>query len=110
MLSMRRELDVRHGRGQPLAQPPAAHHLASNLRNFDFELPALRRESAGYDSHDGISGAGGWRIFGADESWCDQRRCTAKARCVFALAGRSEVSMAFDHGDVSSRQLSAHWL
>src|SRR5271154_5647793 len=110
MPSMRRELDVWHGRRQPLAWPPAAHYIARNLRNFNFELPAVRRELACYDSHDGISGAGRRRIFGVDESWRNQRPGAATTWCVSAVAFRFVPALAVNHGHVSSRQFSAHWL
>src|SRR5580704_5661813 len=57
MSSVRRELDVRHGRGQPLAQPPAADHISCNVRDFNVKLFAVRRELAGDNSHRRISAA-----------------------------------------------------
>src|ERR1700723_1770831 len=110
MPSMRRELDVWYGRGHPFSWPLDADDVASNLRNFNFELPALRREPAGHHSHRRLPGTGGRGIFGSDESWWNQWRCLTEARRVRAMAFRSIPAMAVDHGDISSRQPSAHRL
>src|ERR1700733_3408146 len=108
MPSMRSELDVRHGRGQPFAQPPPADYVARNVRNFDFELFAVRRELARYDSHYRISGAG-WRgIFCADEPRRNRRSGSGNFRRVSAMAEGFAPAVAADYGYISSRQHSAH--
>ena len=105
---MRREHDVRHGCSQPFAQPPASHHLASDLRDPNLELFTLRCELACHDSQQRFATTRGWRVFCAHGSRWNQRASVVQVWGLSALARRFITTMAIDNGVLSSRWLAPH--
>src|SRR5580692_597170 len=80
MPPVRSEHELRHGSCEPVAQPFIAYDFACDLWNSELELLALRREPNGDNSHEWISGSGGWRPICADEFWRYRRSRPAEFR------------------------------